>query len=408
MQFLENLPFDLELLPTPCYAVGGAIRDELISRVRDFLDLDIIVETGAIELARVLATKYQAGFVLLDPEYQIARVVFPNMTLDIATQMGEKIDRDLQRRDYTINAIACNIHTHQVIDPLGGKSDLDRRSIRMIKIENLVEDPLRLLRAYRQAAQLNFTIDPQTSIAICQLAPQITSVAAERVLAELRYLLAVPDSDRYLVMAMADGVLSAWLNPQPSSDLASKLMAVAQSYQLITNVYPELSRLLVAPIRETIDISQLAIAKLIYLLPSDRVTVVSRLHTLNVSSGESKLILTAIDCLPRLIAGNLSLTDLYFWFQSVGKAVPLLMILALAQGIMMETLKPIIDRYIDPLDLIAHPTPILTGDDLIAILNIPPSPIIGKLLTAIHLARINGEISDRDDAIIFAKEFLQT
>ena len=186
MQFLENLPFDLDLLPKPVYVVGGAVRDALLGRVRAELDLDLVVPVGAVDVARRLATAYRAGFVLLDAERQIARVVFPGMTVDIAQQDGASIADDLNRRDYTLNAIAYDLQTGETIDPLNGTQDIQQRRIRMVDKQNLVDDPLRLLRAYRQAAQLNFTIEAETRAAIHQLAPLLTTVAAERVLMELR------------------------------------------------------------------------------------------------------------------------------------------------------------------------------------------------------------------------------
>jgi tRNA nucleotidyltransferase (CCA-adding enzyme) len=407
MQFLENLPFDLQLLPVDAHAVGGAVRDALMGRVRDYLDLDIVVATGAIELARALATQYRAGFVLLDPEYQIARVVFDRMTLDIATQMGDSIECDLHRRDYTINAIGYHLQDRKIVDPLHGIEDLNRRSMRMVGRENLADDPLRLLRAYRQAAQLNLTIESGTIAAIRSLAPQITTVAAERVWAEVRYLLAVPNCHRDLVAAMMDGVLSAWLNPTPRPDLFHQLEAISRAEELILDRAPALATLAALPLKETIDISQSAIARLCRLLPNNRVDAERNLTNLNVSSWELKSVLTAIDYLPKLLSDELSPTELYYWFRSVDKNFPLMVILALAEGKSIDRLLPIIDRYLDPQDIIAHPQPLLTGDELMQALNIPPSPTIGKLMTAIHIERVNERITNKAEAISFARTFIE-
>ena len=147
MQFLTNLPFDLDLLPKPVYVVGGAVRDRLLGRVRAELDLDLAISTGAVDVARRLAREYQAGFVLLDAERQIARVVFPGLTVDIAQIDGADILQDLARRDYTLNAIAYDLQAGVTIDPLNGTQDIHQRTIRMVSRENLVDDPLRLLRA---------------------------------------------------------------------------------------------------------------------------------------------------------------------------------------------------------------------------------------------------------------------
>jgi tRNA nucleotidyltransferase (CCA-adding enzyme) len=99
---------------------------------------------------------------LLDAERHIARVVFKQATVDFAQQVGPTLTADLERRDFTINAIAYNPHTEHLLDPLGGYRDLQQRCLRMVSDQNLQEDPLRLLRAYRQAAQLGFIIQPET------------------------------------------------------------------------------------------------------------------------------------------------------------------------------------------------------------------------------------------------------
>ena len=218
MQFLTNLPFDLNLLPKPVYVVGGAVRDGLLGRVRAQLDLDLVIASDAVAVARSLATEYRAGFVLLDAERQIARVVFPGMTVDIAQQDGADILADLHRRDYTLNAIAYDLETQQTIDPLNGTQDIQERTIRMVSKQNLVDDPLRLLRAYRQGAQLNFTIEPNTRTVIRELVALLTTVAAERVLAELRYLLQTPNSSQWLAAMVSDELLAGWLELPVAAD----------------------------------------------------------------------------------------------------------------------------------------------------------------------------------------------
>jgi tRNA nucleotidyltransferase (CCA-adding enzyme) len=146
-----DYPFSLELLPKTAYMVGGAVRDAMLGRTREYLDLDFVLPCDAVKVARKIANHYKAGFVLLDPQRQIARVVFPQATVDFAQQSGESVETDLHRRDFTVNAIAYNPHTQEIIDPLQGRADLERRLLRMISPANLQDDPLRLMRAYRQA-----------------------------------------------------------------------------------------------------------------------------------------------------------------------------------------------------------------------------------------------------------------
>jgi tRNA nucleotidyltransferase (CCA-adding enzyme) len=408
MQFLENLPFDLNLLPKPVYVVGGAVRDGLLGRVRAELDLDLVIPNGAVEVARQLATAYRAGFVLLDAERQIARVVFPGLTVDIAQQDGANITQDLTRRDYTLNAIAYDLQSGETIDPLNGTQDIQERTIRMVGRHNLIDDPLRLLRAYRQAAQLNFTIASHTRQAIRELVPLLTTVAAERVLAELRYLLQTPNSSQWLVAMVEDELLTGWLKIPIDTAFKNRLTQFDRSIELIEQHYPTLKLELDRSLRDTISMSRGSIGKLTILLSSDLQLATSQMLYLTFSSAEIQVVTTAITYLPELLATEMSLPEQYFWFKSVGSDFPLLVVLAIAAGVELVKLGSIIGRYLDPNDQVAHPTPLVSGHDLIQSLQIAPSPTIGKLLMEIQLARIMGEISTSTDAIQFAKKFVKS
>jgi tRNA nucleotidyltransferase (CCA-adding enzyme) len=408
MQFLENLPFNLNLLPKPVYVVGGAVRDGLLGRIRAELDLDLVIPDGAVDVARQLATDYRAGFVLLDAERQIARVVFPGMTVDIARQEGDTIAHDLARRDYTLNAIAYDLQTGETIDPLNGTQDIQQCTMRMVSRHNLVDDPLRLLRAYRQAAQLNFTIESDTRQAIRELVPLLTTVAAERVLAELRYLLQTPNSSQWLTAMVADDLLTGWLEIPVDKDFKNQLTQFDRSIKLIKQHYPALDLELDRSVRDTISISRKSIGKLTILLSPELELATAQMLRLTFSSLEIQVVTTAITYLPKLLSSEMSLKEQYFWFKSVGRDFPLLVILAVTAGVELNKLICLIDRYLDPNNQVAHPTPLVSGHDLIQSLQIAPSPTIGKLLTEIQLARIRGEISTATDAIEFAEKFLNS
>lgn len=408
MQFLENLPFDLDLLPQPVYVVGGAVRDGLLGRVRAELDLDLVISVGAVDTARRLASKYGAGFVLLDAEREIARVVFGGMTVDIAQQDGATIEGDLHRRDYTINAIAYDVRAGVTIDPLNGTQDIQERLIRMVNGANLIDDPLRLFRAYRQGAQLDFTIESQTRQMIRDLAHLSTTVAAERVLAELRYLLQTPASSQWLAAMVNDGVLSGWLRGEIRADWEINLNQIDRSINLIQVDYPLLDRQLDRSIRETISMSRKGLCKLMALLSPELSVATAQMLRLTFSSIEIQIVSTAMSNLPQLLAGEMSLREQYFWFQAVGANFPMSIVLAIANGVKIDSLIPLIDRYLNPEDLVAHPTPLVSGHDLIQALAISPSPTIGRLLTEIQLGRIMNQIVTPTDAIEFARNFLKT
>ncbi|AFZ15266.1 Polynucleotide adenylyltransferase region [Crinalium epipsammum PCC 9333] len=403
----QNLPFSLELLPQPAYLVGGAVRDALLGRSREYLDLDFVIANHAVQTARKIAREYKAGFVLLDAERQIARVVFKHATVDFAQQEGA-IETDLQRRDFTVNAIAYNPYTKEIIDPLNGYADLQLKIMRMVAPANLQDDPLRLLRAYRQAAQLSFVIEPTTKSTIRQLARLISEVAAERVLTELRYLLKTPQGTHELIAAVEDGLLSTWF-PNVTNEGLAQLIKVDQAAELLGKTWSNFKIELVRSLRDTINTSLVGIAKLVNLLPATPPEAELQMLRLSYSRPEIKAVTTAITYLPQLQAvaqSEMSLAEQYFFFQNVKAVFPAIAVLAVGSGIDVDAIAPLINRYLNPEDQVAHPTSLVSGNDLMQALKLPPSPQVGKLLTDIQIARIEGKIATPAQALELAAQIV--
>ncbi|MCL0055954.1 HD domain-containing protein [Dehalococcoidia bacterium] len=193
-----------------CHLVGGYIRDGLLGRASH--DIDLTVAGDAVGLARQVADAFDAKFVLLDEIHQVARVVLlrheERWYLDFATTRGT-IEEDLAKRDFTIDAIAIpvdslqftfdswqsgggelstinhQLSTPRLIDPLDGLADLERRLIRIAGNSAFIDDPARLLRAFRLAAELDFSIDSETEAIIERDRELIKGVSGERVGDEL-------------------------------------------------------------------------------------------------------------------------------------------------------------------------------------------------------------------------------
>ncbi len=143
------------------YLVGGSLRDALLGL--HVADLDIAVGGDALTLARTLADRVHGAFVVLDAERGVARVVADSVDgrahLDIARLQGGSLQADLGRRDFTVNAIALPLKAapssdwqEQVVDPSEGRDDLADRRLRLVSPTALADDPARLLRAVRIAA----------------------------------------------------------------------------------------------------------------------------------------------------------------------------------------------------------------------------------------------------------------
>jgi len=411
----KNWPFSLEYLPQPVYMVGGAVRDAILGRVREYVDLDFIIPADAVKVARKIAQRYQAGFVLLDAERQIARVVFPHATADFAQQEGESLITDLHRRDFTINAIAYNPHTQEIIDPLEGYKDIESGLLRMISPVNLQNDPLRLMRAYRQAAQLGFTIEPATQETIRSLAKSINQVAAERVRVEIGYLLANSQGTFWLNAAWKDGVLTSFFK-NATEESFIKLTAVDQAYTLISENWQQLGEELANYVRETVKTSWLATAKLACLVDSKPEIAEIELQELTYSRAEIRAVTTGLRLFSEIKAVKMPLRKQYFLFREMGILFPAVLVLALANDIvtkgmfeesMFVTYEPLIKRYLDKNDAVAHPIPLLNGKDMMMALNIPASPLIGELLMEVGVAQAEGKISTVEAAIEFARNLVK-
>ena len=395
-----NLPVDLNSLPNSAYLVGGSVRDALLQRYKSQLDLDFILPENAIATAQEIAHRYQGGFVVLDQVRGIARVVFSQGTLDLALQEGDSLETDLYRRDFTINAIAYNLQTKTIVDPLQGVSDIKQSTLRMIAPDNLKDDPLRLLRAYRQAAQLNFTIEPNTRETIRSLAPLLTHVAAERVQTELGYLLATPLGNKWLEAAWEDGLITPWL---PSINRA-KIQQLSATESTVTTLGFQWTQF-----NDNIA-KWLYLAKLATLVSSDVAQAERELSNLKYSRSQIKSVVSTVKHLPQLqtISSPMSLREQYFFFLELKEVFPVLIIRAIATGVSSTITTPLIQRYLNPQDKVAHPQPLVTGNDLLKELNIKPSPVIGKLLTQIQIACIEDKISNSNEAIQLAASLLES
>ena len=391
---IPPLPFDMEFLPQNTCLVGGSVRDAFLGRKGNYLDLDFVVPEKSIETAKQIACHYDGGFVILDAEREIARVVFPHATLDFALQEGDSLETDLKRRDFTINAIAYDVRKQKIIDPLGGIPDLTRKIIRMVSPDNLKDDPLRLLRGYRQAAQLEFTIEPETRKTIRSLASLLNRIAAERVQTELNYLLACSLGNIWLKSAWEDGLIELWFS-QVDQDTIAQLATVEEKGKFLSETYPGFG-----------DRCHqwLALAKLATLVASDLPTAELELERLKYSRSHIRTVLGTIKNLYQLqtLTDSMSLREQYFFFLEAKKIFPIIAVKAMAKGIAPSIIIPLIERYLNPNDPVAYPKSLVTGNDLIRELKIKPSPVIGKLLTEIQIAYIEGKITNFQEALQFA------
>ncbi len=198
------------------YAVGGFIRD--IKMKRQTHDIDIVVSTRAMSMAKKYSHLVQGNFVILDNENKIYRVLKKSgnklFTIDFSLMRGKNIEDDLNSRDFTINAIARLIDSSSprfndksLIDPLKGLRDIEHKIIRKVSERIFADDSLRLLRAYRFAATLKCRIETGTEEIIHENVKLIKNASAERIKDELFKILSVDNSCKWIDRMSDNGLL---------------------------------------------------------------------------------------------------------------------------------------------------------------------------------------------------------
>ena len=227
------------------YLVGGAVRDLLLGRSR--ADVDVVVEGDATEVARRLG-----GEPVTHERFATATARMEELEVDLATARTESyahpgalpdvrpatLAEDLARRDFTFNAMALPLTGEpELIDPHGGRADLERGVLRILHERSFVDDPTRALRAARYAARFGFEIEDQTEE--LARATDLGTVSEDRVEAELRKLAGEPEPrtgfellDEWGLVTLPDGAgeliaaVSALLSEPPWSEVCDRADAV--------------------------------------------------------------------------------------------------------------------------------------------------------------------------------------
>lgn len=203
-----------DALSLPCYAVGGCVRDALLRRPCKDIDFVSVGSGSGIDVAHEVARRAGRGpgAVTVFRNFGTARLMGPDgHELEFVGARRESyradsrkpivedgtLEQDLSRRDFTVNALAVRVNAEgfgQLVDIFDGLGDMDRRTLRTPLDPRVTfsDDPLRMMRAVRFAAQLDFRIAPETLQAIAEMAPRIEIISRERVADELMKIMRSP------------------------------------------------------------------------------------------------------------------------------------------------------------------------------------------------------------------------
>jgi len=190
------------------FVVGGAVRDICLNR--PVTDWDMTTSASLSNLREIFRDTSH-----FTPGHDTMAVLIEGQSYEITTFRGaaKTLESDLSERDLTINAMALDPRSGKILDPHDGRRDLQNRVLRAVENprDRFREDPLRLLRTVRLAAQLNFKIHPETREAISAMAPLLPSVAPERIREELMKILLVPIPSKAFNTLVTVGLLKEFL-----------------------------------------------------------------------------------------------------------------------------------------------------------------------------------------------------
>lgn len=208
------------------YSVGGTVRDALLGRPRKDIDLLVtgLPQQTLIQLlrrhGRVQLIGRAFGVIQFRPRrWDEAPIDIALPRTEISTGVGHRdfdvsfdhtlpIETDLGRRDFTMNALAIDLADGQLIDPFGGRQDIDNGLLRQVSPHAFPEDPLRMLRGVQLAARFGLTIEPATQQAMATHADTITTIAPERIAEELSKLFQAASPASGFIVMQTTGLLA--------------------------------------------------------------------------------------------------------------------------------------------------------------------------------------------------------
>ncbi len=402
----------------PVYLVGGSIRDAL--RCVPGRDLDIAVNGSAIQTGRWLAGEMHGAFYVMDAEHDVSRVIVrengDRYHIDLAGLRGDSIHADLCARDLTINAMGMAISPTlgDLLDPTGGRADLESGIVRHAYADAFRDDPVRMLRAARMAAMPGFVLHPATRLAIRSHCPLLTQVSAERLRDELMLMLESTGSVG-LRLALDLGLLELLLGGIPESSLLAGICWLDAVNALADTGGNAVGRLTMqwqerfAPERSRRQMVALAAL----LSPASAGEQQQALEGLRLASREKR----HVDTVLRTVRGDTWRADVpvdaltaHRYYREYGPAGADGAALKLAEpaqsAATRETARMMLLYWLDYQEQVISPPPLLSAQELMDGLGIEPGPMVGAVLSALSEAQAQSQVQDRDSAWAEARRAL--
>lgn len=407
------------------YLVGGSVRDLLLRR--QTTDVDFALASDAIQFAKAFATSIGATCIALEENPSTARVIvkqdnlpeIPQLSMDFVQFRAASLIEDLRLRDLTINAMAiafenveavansaCEQNALHVTDPCGGMNDLATGLLQFPSEKVVCEDPVRLLRIYRFAAQLDFKISQNAIHLVKKHKHLLSNIAAERCRDELMKILNVKKAHLYLQQMEAAGLLTqvipninkSWSPLETFEE--NSIPAALSTYSKEINGY----------LKEELGmgVNRGSLLKLSLLLADNPSSIGKHLR---LSQKATQFIARLIAGGKRLKEANPHLTQkqiIRFLRGYRSDCWGVLLYAAASDSINAALLKEIANTYYKHILPVCKQGRLITGKDLIQIFQLKEGKQIGDLLKQIEERQFDGEIRTREEALTAVAALIQS
>ena len=377
---IHNWTSLLSFLPKGSYLVGGYIRDIILGRVTEEIDVDIVVPVNAIEIGKEISDNIEAKFIVLDKKREVVRIILNHICIDIANQVSSTIKGDLRSRDFSINSVAFLFDKKCLFDPLNGLKDLEISLLRTHSEVNLLNDPLRILRCFRFVSELNFQLDPNLISFIKKNKEKLYLVAKERI--------------NYEIQKIVNGA-----NALDAVILTKKLNIFGTDNFYKDSFFLDLNKI------DYTELNQEEKEKFLPLFFISQILDVVSLEKLKFSKAEiskTKLMRKWHFFLQKKDITELNELDRFELHQELEMFLPSF-IFYLPQNLRIAWL----NRWRDMDDKLFHPSNLLNGDLIKKNFNIKDGPILGKLLKFLSMELAYKRLNNFDEAINTAKQWIE-
>jgi len=376
----HNLNFILGFLPKGSYLVGGYIRDIILGRENEKVDVDIVVPLNAIEIGKKIADNIGSKFIILDEKREVVRIIFDHIDIDIANQVSSSIEGDLYSRDFSINSIAFLFDKKCLFDPLNGLKDLKNSLLRTHSEKNLINDPLRILRCFRFVSELNFKIDINLINSINKNKRKLYLVAKERINYEIQKIVHGANALDAVLLIKKLNIFGTDNLPEDSFFLDLEKIHYAELNQDEKEKF--LPSFFIAQILDVVSLEKLKFSK--------------------VEIAKTKLLRKWHFLLEKKNIAQITESDRFALHKELEMFLPSF-IFYLPQNLQLDWL----NRWRDQDDKLFHPSNLLNGDVIKKNLKIKDGPLLGELLYYLSKELAYKRLNNFDEAIYKAKLWIE-